>query len=199
MRTGNSRWLAVLLFVCSAAAQRLEFSLLGGFAGSTNQLVAGSDITVKAQGGEVFQFSHGYRVESMQAVDIYIEMPFTWVFRGEATAGSQVLTSYNSTHFFTPGLKFRIVRNSRWAPYALAGGGFGSFGYNRGNVGPTGISVSSRRTTRGVFDFGGGIDFKLAGPVNLRAELRDFISAKGLDGTDGRHHVIPAFGVAIVR
>ncbi len=56
--------------------------------------------------------------------------------------------------------------------------------------------MTGRTTAHGVFGFGGGADVRLTRWFSLRMEVRDFVTGKGLGGAGGRHHVLPAIGVA---
>lgn len=57
-------------------------------------------------------------------------------------------------------------------------------------------------TNTGLFDYGGGVDFKLAPFVSLRAELRDFYSgaiAFSLAGFAQRQHNVVGTAGLVVR
>ena len=43
--------------------------------------------------------------------------------------------------------------------------------------------------------FGGGLDFRLTRLISLRAEVRDFVSRRGIGLTDGRNHLVFGFGM----
>jgi hypothetical protein len=48
--------------------------------------------------------------------------------------------------------------------------------YQEGSLLSNGQATTNRFLNRGVFQFGGGIDFRLIRFVGLRAEVRDFVS-----------------------
>jgi len=75
----------------------------------------------------------------------------------------------------------------------VAGGGVGVFR----TPSPGAFGVSSRGTTHGVFQFGGGADLRLTRLLSLRAEVRDVVTGRQFGGVAGRHHPVPLFGVAM--
>jgi hypothetical protein len=83
---------------------------------------------------------------------------------------------------------------ARFSPWGAIGGGYAL--YQEGSLLSNGQATTNRFLNRGVFQFGGGIDFRLIRFVGLRAEVRDFISGNPslnvrLDlGT--QHNVIPS-------
>jgi hypothetical protein len=48
-----------------------------------------------------------------------------------------------------------------------------------------------------VLDCGAGADIRLSRTWSIRAEFRDEVTGKGLSGSAGRHHLIPAVGIAL--
>jgi hypothetical protein len=101
-----------------------------------------------------------------------------------------VSTSFNT---FTAGLRLMVPLESRVTFFPVAGGGIGSFL----TPSPGSSSVSSRGTTHGVFQFGGGVDLRVTRLFSLRAEVRDVVTGRQLSGASGRHHPVPLFGVAM--
>jgi hypothetical protein len=95
-----------------------------------------------------------------------------------------------------PGLRFLVSFGSRFSLYAVAGGGFGSFDIPQVQQQPF-PQASSTATYRGIFDFGGGVDFRINRAFSIRGEFRDLVTGAGLPGATGRNHPVASPGVAI--
>jgi opacity protein-like surface antigen len=79
--------------------------------------------------------------------------------------------------------------------YAAAGAGIASFHHDLAVVGKGSVSQSSGWASSFAGAFGGGLDFRITRLVSLRAEVRDFVSRRGVGLTDGRNHAVFGFGM----
>ncbi len=70
--------------------------------------------------------------------------------------------------------EIQFVPHRRLAPWVAAGGGYAL--YQQSEKLSNGQKATNRFLHRGVFDFGGGIDYRLLPFTGLRGELRDFFS-----------------------
>ena len=75
--------------------------------------------------------------------------------------------------------------------------GFFHYAVLNDTMGSTDIELHGVR--HGVADFGGGVDLRLVKSVSLRSEVRDYVTAAGLDGAPGRQHLLPLIGLAFYR
>jgi len=71
------------------------------------------------------------------------------------------------------------------------------FGEDRSVAGAGFVRRDTRWTVGAALDFGGGLDFRLTRLMSLRAEVRDFVTGRGLGGVEGRNHPIFSFGLGI--
>jgi hypothetical protein len=78
-------------------------------------------------------------------------------------------------------LRLSIPVGSRVSFYGVAGVGYGDITYHPGAA-VSGGTVKDLTNFHGVFDFGGGIDFRLTRPFSVRGEVRDFVTGSGLGG-----------------
>jgi hypothetical protein len=179
------------------AAQNSDLSFLAGPQTSTAQVVKGVNASVSASGGIGFQVNFAYTIHSYSFADLWIESPTVIVWNGAAYVSGSGTVSATDHNFsiWAPGVRFHVPVGSRFSFYGATGVGWGSFAYDEATVGP-GVSVTSRRTQHGVFDFGGGMDFRLTRLLSLRGEVRDYVTGRGLGGVNGRNHPIYVFGVA---
>lgn len=186
-----------MLFAGSAAAQwvqNMEIALLLGGVPGTSQVLAGSH--VKTEGGIANLITYGYQIHSFKPFDLYLELPIGFWFRGNVTVDGAAATNGSSANFFTPGAKFKFHVQQRVAIYGSAGIGWGSF--QEYAFGPAGnLSTGGHRSTHLVGEFGGGVDFRVTTMLSLRAEARDLVTARDLDGTHSRHRPLYAFGFAM--
>ncbi len=146
--------------------------------------------------GVVFQHSFGHQVWFCTGGNLEVEVPFAWLFPGKSTASGLKEPSRILTFFLTPGIRFKVPVASRVSLYGVLGGGYGAFRRFELDVNSPN-QLRARPTLRGVYDFGGGIDVRLSRLWSLRAETRDFVGGKGLDGATGRHHVYVLGGIAL--
>ncbi|MBZ5499938.1 MAG: hypothetical protein LAP85_26370 [Acidobacteriia bacterium] len=200
MRTVAIKLIGILALGSGTAfaqgAQNRDLSFLAGPLSSTSQVIPGSDVTVTTATGLVFQYSSSYQIHSTKAGDLYVELPFTFVFPGKSVASGASGSSHFMTHYLAPGVRFKIPLSDRVSFYGLFGGGYGSFRRYELVSDPT-TRLHTHVTLRGVFDFGGGVDFRLSRLFSLRGEVRDFIGGSGLSGTPGRHHLVSIGGLAL--
>jgi hypothetical protein len=77
-----------------------------------------------------------------------------------------------SALFFAPGVKVKLAPSFPVSPFFVAGGGFARFSKSSQLAALSG----ERTTTTGVFDIGGGLDWKIFPHLSVRGELRDFYS-----------------------
>jgi opacity protein-like surface antigen len=167
-----------------------------GPAAGTIQVIGGASGSVDASGQVVFQFNAGHTIHSYSFADLWWEFPTTFVFRGTAHVGGDVATYSYSSSMGTPGVRLQVPIGSRVTLYGAVGVGYGFFQTDSTSVSPA-ISAQSRTNYHGVFDFGGGMDFRLTRRLSLRGEVRDFVTGQGLGGVSGRNHVVAGFGVAL--
>jgi len=175
--------------------QNSDFFFLFGPRSIPSQVVPGTNATVYGAtllGDEV---GYGYQVARRSAVSLWLEYVPAFAVHGLSTASIRGLVN-NDFNAYTLGVRVMVPVQSRLSVYGAVGGGGGSFEYVVTAADPS-PSVTSNSTAHGVFDFGGGVDFRLSRHWSIRAEVRDFVSGAGLSGSTGVHHVLPVAGVAI--
>jgi opacity protein-like surface antigen len=97
-------------------------------------------------------------------------------------------------------VRVKFVPEARMSPYVVAGGGYGLYEQSlfqidgRSNPAP-------RFTHRGVFAFGGGVDFKVWRFLGARWEIRDFYSGNpsfnAATVSSGQHNVVVGGGFTL--
>ncbi len=177
---------ALCLIAVPASAQKNELAVTaGGYFPLSSSIDASSSFTI---GGN---FAH--RVASVPLVSLYVEVPVYGTFDSTARiANSTLLSPKYSALFFTPGLKLKLAPSFPVSPYFVAGGGLAHFSKSN--------TTTSDSTNTGVFDVGGGLDFKFFPYLSFRMEARDYYSGSPnltVNFTERQHQVIAAAGLVL--
>ncbi len=179
-------FLSLLLLMSGAAlAQRHELAITAGGQFPSNDLFnSGNSFAVGA--------NYAGRIAHVPFVALYFELP---VIVGPKSVLHAPSASNYSSLFITPGLKLKLAPSFPVSPY-FAGG----IGYARFHSDATSTTPAQTENTN-VFDFGGGVDFKIFPFVSLRGEVRDFYSGLPPVGTlnlsSRQHNVIPQLGLVL--
>ena len=189
------RLLLLAIVAGVASAQNSDLGLLVGISGPSSQVVTGTNFRVSASAGASFQINYAMQLKEVSAGRLYLELPFLAGGRASRTVTTVVSDSSVAGIYFTPGLRFNATLHPRTSFYAMGGAGIASFGAARRFVGNGVVSDSSGWDTSFAVAFGGGLDFRLTRLISLRAEVRDFVSRKGVGLTDGRNHLVFGFGM----
>ncbi len=167
----------------TAAAQKNDLGVLaGGYIPIGTSLNASPGVAIEGV------FSH--RLMGVPLLGLYGELPVVGSFN---LSGRSTFASANySTLFITPGLKLKLAPSFPVSPYLVLGVGYGRFHATSAGADTTDSKV--------VYDFGGGMDFKVFPFVSLRGEVRDFRSSTpsllGLGGITG-HNLVGLGGVVL--
>jgi hypothetical protein len=160
-----------------------------------SQSVGGSAATLNGDTGVTIGYGYGYQIVRKSAASLWVE--FSPIFGGANPVGASIPGAVNLTWNAYPiGVRFMIPLQSRVSVYAAAGGGAGNFHVPQIVPGAT-LSITSVSTWHGVFDFGGGVDVRLARRISLRAEIRDYATGAGLSGVAGRNHPVASGGFGL--
>lgn len=173
---------AVLALPCVLFAQddgrRFDAALLVGAA----KIPATSSgvITESSPSSFAWQINAGVHIYQVGPASILVEFPFTIVPSQNKVTAVPFITSQATgnlkTYLFTPGLRFQF-RHRRFSPYVAVGAGMErATVLNTVQLGSLTFSSSEARDTRGVGDFGGGLDARLTRNLSLRGEFRDLVA-----------------------
>ena len=161
---------AMVLFAMAAAAQesRSEISVQG--TGFLTQSATGNGTSYDATQTAGVLGTYRYRLNHWLSAE--------GAYGFERNTQKYALNStdfriQSNLHQFTGGLVFALpVVKRRFSPYLLTGGGillFDPTGSDTNNV------FGSQTQARGVFQYGGGVDYPILRRVSLRAEYRGLI------------------------
>lgn len=178
-----------LLVAAPAEAQSNELAFTAG-----GQFPTGNHVSFDP--AFAFEASFAHRLAHVPLVGLYFELPIVAGFNNTAKVTNTltspaVFSSQYSSIFFTPGFKVKFAPELPVSPYFVAGGGWARFNPD-----------NAPATNTNVFDFGGGVDMKVAPFLSLRGEVRDFYSGGyrlGFGDLTERQHNIVATGGLVLR
>jgi hypothetical protein len=168
-----------------ASAQAHELAITaGGQFPSNQQFDSGASFAVGA--------SYAGRMFHVPLASLYFELP---VVVGPKSVTRLPSRSNYSSLFITPGLKLKLAPEFPVSPYVAAGVGYARFHQDANTV------VNAQSVNTEVYDFGGGLDFKIAPFISWRGEVRDFYSGfpsfNSLPDTGRQHNVVAQTGLVL--
>lgn len=182
---------SLLLASMAAFSQNHELAVTaGGDFPHNNSYTTQNSFTFGAQ--------YSGRLVHVPLAALYVDAPLVVApnstFNGAGICSNVTCSGKYSAVFFTPGLKLKVAPEFPLSPYVVAGGGFAHYSAGKkpfSNVGDT--------ATKGVFEFGGGVDMKVAPFFSVRGDVRDFYSGSPeFTGTDSKqHNVVTQVGLVL--
>ncbi|HYE23883.1 MAG TPA: hypothetical protein VEG32_01665 [Clostridia bacterium] len=175
-------FLILLLTSVSAFGQSHELAITGG-ANFPRNNAYDSDASF-AVGGY-----YAGRIFYVPLAGLYFEVPV--VVAPESVTDLPSRDNYSAL-FVTPGLKLKFAPEFPISPWIAVGGGFARYKVTSG--------IEDGRTSNvGVWDFGGGIDMKIAPFFSVRGEVRDFYTGdpdlRVSSGSGRQHNIVPQAGL----
>jgi hypothetical protein len=180
------------------ANQELTFSL-GGTPGQTRSFL-GSAGTAQVSADRSFGINYGLRFLEAKIAALYGEVEFVAIPNRALTAASATVPQNYASLYLTPGLRLKFFPGSRLSPWGAIGGGYGL--YQQSAQLSNGQSTTNKFLNRGVFEYGGGLDYRLFRFIGLRGEVRDFFSGNpdlNVALSSGSQHNVVASGGIILR
>ena len=203
-RAGLIRWPGLLLLVSAIVAgpargqnQELTFSL-GGIPGQTRSFQSSAG-TAQISADRSFGINYGHRFLGASIAALYGEIEFVAIPNRSVTSATATVPQSYASLYLTPGLRLKFFPSSRLSPWAAIGGGYAL--YQQSAKFSNGQNDTDKFLNHGVFDYGGGLDFRLFRFIGLRAEVRDFLSGNpGLNialNSSTQHNVVASGGVVL--
>lgn len=175
-------FLALLLMIFTFApavfAQEHELALLVARLKPRDRSLQLNDLIVTPatfDGAVTYQVNYANRIINGEVASLHFEIAVTGVPRTGVRSNNVLLPRTYSTLIFTPGLKLKAFPGGGVSPYAVAGVGLGRFSSSDTNI-AGGPVTGDRSNTSFVFNFGGGVDLNVLGPLSVRGEVRDFMT-----------------------
>lgn len=188
--------LLLMLFCLCASAQFMDLYLTSGPSFARTQVLGGTNITIYGSTGYTVALGDAFKVTRDSKVSLWVEAgPLLFTAPSAETAtipGSITLGSDLSLL----GVRLMAPPWSRISIFGAAGGGVGTYS-NANLTSDNPPDLKSHNVTHGVFDVGGGLDFRLSRHFSLRLDVRDYVSGRHLGGVNGRNQVLPMLGLAL--
>src|SRR5258708_38890578 len=178
-RARRIRWSGLLLLVSAIVAgsargqnQELTFSL-GGIPGQTRSFQSSAG-TAQISADRSFGINYGDRFLGARIATLYAEIEFVAIPNRSVTSPTATVPQSYASLYLTPGLRLKFFPSSRLSPWAVIGGGYAL--YQQSAKFSNGQHNTDKFLHRGVFDYGGGLGFRLFRLLGLRGEGAGFLS-----------------------
>ena len=180
-----------------AQNQDLTFSL-GGIAGQSRSF-RGSAGTAQISADRSLGINYGHRFLGAKFAALYGEIEFVALPNRSLTAPTATVPQNYASLFLTPGLRLKFFPGSRLSPWGAIGGGYAL--YQQSAQLSNGQNTTNKFLNRGVFDYGGGLDYRLFRSIGLRGEVRDFFSGNPnlnvVLRSSSQHNVVASGGITL--
>jgi len=181
----------------SGQNQELTFSL-GGIPGQTRSF-QGSAGAAQISADRSFGINYGHRFLDAKIAALYGELEFVAIPNRALTAASATVPQNYASLYLTPGVRLKFLPGSRLSPWAAIGGGYGL--YQQSAQLSNGQNTTNKFLNRGVFEYGGGLDYRLFRFIGLRGEVRDFFSGNpnlnAALNSSTQHNVVASGGIIL--
>jgi opacity protein-like surface antigen len=170
--------LLIFAFAPTVFAQEHEIGFLfGRLKPSDRSLSINPAQTVDAafSGAATYQINYSNRVVNGEIASVHFEIPVIVAPRVGVKSDNFFLPRTYSTLLFTPGLKLKVFPGGGFSPYVVSGIGLGRFSESGTNINGT-PNTGDRTRTSFVFNYGGGVELNVLGPLSVRGEVRDFMT-----------------------
>jgi opacity protein-like surface antigen len=208
MKSSKRFWFPALLlltftFAPTVFAQEHELAFVVGRLKPSDRSLSLNPIPAAEtafSGAATYQINYANRVVNGELMSLHLEVPVTVAPRTGVKSDNFFLPRTYSTVMFTPGLKLKVFPGGGISPYVVSGIGFGRFGLSDTNIDGSPV-VGDRSNTSFVFNFGGGVDLNVLGPLSVRGEVRDFMTGTPSFSTpflnDRQHNLYVGVGIVL--
>jgi opacity protein-like surface antigen len=180
----------------SAPKNELAFGL-----GGVPALSRSDTPSVDAGSGVAFQVNYGRLFLHSHKAALYGEINFlASPLRGVSSPVTSATRDFASL-YVTPGIRVKLLPDSRISPYGVIGGGYADYEQSTTQIDGR-PNPASRQLARGVFDFGAGVDVRVWRFVALRGEARDYFTGSpefNISSISGGQHNVAVTGAFVLR
>ena len=151
-------------------------------------------------GAVTYQINYANRLINGEVMSLHFEIPIIVAPRTGVKSDNFLLPRTYSTLIFTPGLKLKVFPRAGFSPYIVSGVGLGRFSLSDTTINGAPVT-GDRSNTSFVFNFGGGVDLNVLGPLAVRGEVRDFMTGTPSFSTpflnDRQHNLYVGAGIVL--
>jgi len=175
-----TKTIAVALVCIALPSVSAAADLFATFAfGNDTKTASGNGQTVQAKPTNSFIVTPGFDFVNAGIAAIGMEVPVAFGGPARALFQSSQLATEKLDFMIAPSARVRLVPGFRLSPWASLGVGAGRF--DRSSLSTVGNALNTATETQFTVAVGVGADFRVAGPLALRAEGRNF-NYKSVDG-----------------
>ncbi len=187
-------------FPVLASAQSNDITLsLGGIAAQSRTLRSPAAGSTQISADVSLGANCGHRFLDAEFVAPYAEIQFVALPNRSVTPATAIVPQNYASLYVTPGLRLKVLPRARLSPWVALGGGYAL--YEQSAKLSNGQNTTSKFLNRGVFDFGGGLDYQLFRLFGLRGEVRDFVSGNpNLNvalSSSTQHNIVASGGISV--
>jgi len=179
-------------------SQELTFSL-GGISGQTRTLRGSPAGTAQIAADRTLGVNYGHHLAGTRVAALYSEIEFVAIPNRGVTSATAVVAQNYASLYVTPGVRLKLFPRRRFSPWGAIGVGYAL--YQESNQLSNGQNTTNKFLNRGVFDYGGGVDYRLFRLIGLRGEVRDFLSGNPNLNTgpisSTQHNVVASGGIVL--
>jgi len=171
----SSIFLFLGLCVCvhPVLAQKQDVTLSLGGVFSQSRSFQGTG-TAQSSSDFDLEANYGYRFVRANIAALYGEIEFVALPNRSVTSATAIVPKNYASLYVAPGLRLKFAPAARISPWVAIGGGYAL--YQQSAQFSNGLNTTNKFLNRGLFDFGGGVDYTLFRFLGLRAEVRDLVS-----------------------
>ena len=179
-------------------SQELTFSL-GGIAGQARTLGGSPAGTAQIAADRTLGINYGHHLVGTGIAALYGEIEFVAIPNRGVTSTTAVVAQNYASLYVTPGVRLKLFPHRQFSPWGAIGGGYAL--YEESAQLSNGQNTTNKFLNRGVFDYGGGVDYRLFRLIGLRGEVRDFrsgnanLNARPTSST--QHNVVASGGIIL--
>jgi opacity protein-like surface antigen len=195
--------LMIFAFAPAVFAQENEIALLIGRMKPSDRSLSlnpAPAIDATFDGALTYQFNYANRVVNGEIASLHLELAVTGVPRTGVRSDNFLLPRTYSTLIFTPGLKLKAFPGGGFSPYVVGGVGVGRFSLSDTNIAGGPVPGDGSNTSF-VFNYGGGVDLNILGPLSIRGEVRDYMTGTPNFGSsflnDRQHNLFIGAGIVL--
>jgi len=188
-------------FPVQALAQSNDITLsLGGIAAQSRTLRSPAAGSTQISADVSLGANYGHRLLHAEFAALYAEIQFVALPDRSVTPATAAIVPQNyASLYVTPGLRLKVLPRARLSPWAALGGGYAL--YEQSAKLSNGQNTTNKFLNRGVFDYGGGLDYRLFRFFGLRGEVRDFVSGNpNLNvalSSSTQHNIVASGGISV--
>jgi hypothetical protein len=192
--------LAMLAPMFPVRAQSNDITLsLGGTPSQSRGFQSPTAGTAQTSADISLGANYGHRFLAVEVAELYGEIEFVALPNRGLTAATATVPQNYASLYVAPGLRLKVLPSARLSPWVALGGGYAL--YEQSAKLSNGQNTTNKFLSRGVFDFGGGLDYKVFRFLGLRGEVRDFLSGNpNLNvalSSSTQHNVVASGGISV--